>query len=162
MYHTQEKWQHRLSEPKMCERADAWLGTGYYFWDDFEDAIIWGNNSKRRTKKFEIYSANIETSKMLNTVFNEEHYTFYKKQIEKVGKNILKKTGKKASILDICDYINNKAKWREDLDGVLFQDLPTGDNLLINKFPYRKRIQAAIYNLSCIENFSFEDEQYVI
>ncbi|MBL3922920.1 hypothetical protein FH717_06225 [Bacteroides thetaiotaomicron] len=158
MYHTQEKRRFRLSGPAICSRNDAWLGSGYYFWDEETDAVSWGYNSKKRTGAFEIYKANIETENFLNTVFNEEHYNFYRSQIDKVGERIWKKTGIKATVEDVCEYINEKAKWTEELDGIIFQDLPTGDSILINKYPYRKRIQAVVYKLSCITDFIFKDE----
>lgn len=158
MYHTQEKRRFRLSGPAICSRNDAWLGSGYYFWDEETDAVSWGYNSKKRTGAFEIYKANIETDNFLNTVFNEEHYNFYRSQIDKVGERIWKKTGIKATVEDVCEYINEKAKWTEELDGIIFQDLPTGDSILINKYPYRKRIQAVVYKLFCITDFIFKDE----
>ncbi|GAE83314.1 hypothetical protein JCM10512_1578 [Bacteroides reticulotermitis JCM 10512] len=119
---------------------------------------MWGHSSKKCTGAFEIYKANIETGNFLNTVFNEEHYNFYRSQIDKVGKHIYIKTGLKATVEDICEYINERAKWTDELDGIIFQDLPTGDSILIKKYPYRKRIQAVVYKLSCINNFSFKDE----
>lgn len=158
MYHTQEKRKIRLENPVICRRGDAWLGSGYYFWDEEMDAISWGYNSKKRTGRFEIYEASINTDNFLNTVFNEDHYKFYRAQIDKVGKHILKKTGLKATVKDICEYINERAKWIDDIDGILFQDLPVGDISLIDKYPYRKRIQAAVYKLSCINDFLFKDE----
>jgi len=60
MYHTQEHRLLQLSAPKKCEEKDAWLGIGYYFWDEHEDAIRWGNNSKKRTGKFDIYEGVID------------------------------------------------------------------------------------------------------
>ena len=53
------------------------------------------------------------------------------------------------------------------LDGILFQDLPTNPNKLLVKpieynnnskrvvFPYRKRIQLAVYNSKIIRTFAF-------
>ena len=84
MYHTQEKRKVRLVSPVKCNRCDAWLGHGYYFWDDYDDAFIWGKKSKNKTGVFEIYKSIINTENFLNTVFDEKGYNFYKKQIEKI------------------------------------------------------------------------------
>ena len=78
MFHTQERRSVRLVAPLLCTKENAWLGDGYYFWDDIKDAILWGNNSKRETGMFEIYSANFNMSNFLDTVFNENHYNFWK------------------------------------------------------------------------------------
>jgi hypothetical protein len=91
MFHTQEKWHDRLGAPIVCQRKNAWLGVGCYFWKEEVDAIHWGHKSKRNTKEFEIYSANINCENVLDTVFNEEHYEFWVKQIEKAAKVITKK-----------------------------------------------------------------------
>jgi hypothetical protein len=39
MYHVQEKRKNRLVNPVKCNRSDAWLGSGYYFWLEEVDAI---------------------------------------------------------------------------------------------------------------------------
>ncbi|MFW5656666.1 MAG: hypothetical protein ACOC0C_03535 [Bacteroidota bacterium] len=155
MYHTQEKWPKRLTTPIICERKNAWLGVGYYFWKDEVDAVHWGHNSKRKTGEFEVYSANIDCENVLDTVFNEQHYEFWVRQIEKAAKTIMKKTGVKATIKEINQYFKEKAKWSEITDGILFQDLPFSDDLLVQNLNYRKRIQIAVYNLDIISNFVF-------
>lgn len=161
MYHTQERRTIRLTSPVLCERSDAWLGNAYYFWDDIVDAERWGDKSKKRTGSFEIYASQITVDNFLDTVFNEDHYLFYKKQIEKVSKTIEKKARRKASIKDIAAYINEKA-WLGNLDGILFQDLPIGYHELIPDYPYRKRIQAAVYNIDCVLSFIFiKDEKCI-
>ena len=155
MYHTQEKWDQHLVAPIICLRNNAWLGTAYYFWDDETDAIIWGHKSKRKTGYFEIYKADIDCEDVLDTVFNEEHYNFWVKQIEKAAVHISKKTGMKASLKEINQFFNDKAKWSEKTKGILFQDLPFSDDLLVKGLNYRKRIQIAVFNLEIIHNFAF-------
>lgn len=155
MYHTQEQWDSKLSRPILCVRRNAWLGTAYYFWDDEIDAIQWGHKSKKNTGFFEVYKATIESDNVIDTVFNEEHYNFWVKQIEKAAKHISIKTGFKASIKDINQYFKDKAKWSEITDGIMFQDLPVSDDLLVRDLYYRKRIQMAVYNLEIICNFAF-------
>jgi hypothetical protein len=158
MYHTQEKRGEQLQFPIICTRADAWLGNGYYFWKEEIDAIHWGNKSKNKTKWFEIYSATIDCTNVLDTVFNEEHYDFWRKQIEKAAKEIIKKTNIKPSIKEINQYFKEKAKWDELTAGIMFQDLPFSDDLLVKELNYRKRIQLVVYNKGIIKNFVLHSE----
>ncbi len=160
MYHTQEKRQYRLTDPIICTKDNAWLGDAYYFWKEEVDAIHWGNKSKKRTGKYEVYKARIDHTNVLDTVFNEEHYRFWLVQIEKAAKKITKKTGYKATIKEINQYFKNKAKWSEITSGILFQDIPKSADLLVTDFFYRKRIQLAVYDKQIIKEFTFhlEDE----
>jgi hypothetical protein len=156
MYHTQEKRTVQLTQPKICTRRDAWLGDAYYFWSSEVDAIQWGQNSKKRTGYFEVYSANINCENVLDTVFNEEHYVFWVAQIEKAAKFISIKTGIKATLKEINQYFKEKAKWSDTTDGVMFQDIPISEDLLVQGLYYRKRIQLAVYNLRIISTFAFD------
>lgn len=158
MYHTQEKWRQKLTKPIICSRNNAWLGVAYYFWDDETDAIHWGHKSKANTGFFEIYKADIECENVLDTVFNEEHYKFWVRQIEKAAKHISIKTGLKASLKEINQYFKEKANWSEIADGILFQDLPISEDLIVKDLYYRKRIQIAVYNLEIISNFAFHSD----
>ncbi len=159
MYHTQEKRGTRLSEPIICVRDDAWLGNGYYFWHDLDDAEQWGQKSKKKTGWYEIYDADIDCTSILDTVFNEEHYRFWLKQVEKAAKVIVKKTGLKPTIKEINAYFKDRGGWGDEVAGILFQDIPTNQTyLLVQQFYYRKRIQLAVYKLEIIANFAFLKE----
>jgi hypothetical protein len=162
-YHTQESRKHLLTEPVKCVRVDAWLGDAVYFWYDLEDAEDWGNNSKRAQNYYEIYKSDIECENILDTVFNEDHYFFWFKQIEKVAKLIISKTKMKPTLKELNDYLKERGTW-DEVDGIRFQDLPTNPNKLLirpielkngskRSFPYRKRIQLAVYNSKIILNF---------
>lgn len=163
MFHTQEHRTKQLKKPKECLREDAWLGDAYYFWYDEFDADRWGHTSKNKNGKYEVYKAEIDCENTLNTVFDEEHYLFWLTQIEKVALILIKKTKEKPTLKEINDYFKEKGNW-DELDGILFQDLPTNLNSLLVKpiqyrnkkvpFVYRKRIQIAIYNLEIIGNFN--------
>jgi hypothetical protein len=155
MYHTQEKWAKKLTSPIKCVRDNAWLGEGFYFWDDLDFAHQWGKSSKKNTGEYEIYEAEIDTENVLNTVFNEEHYDFWLKQVEKVAKKIIKKTGTKPSIKEINEYFVERGEWNE-VDGIMFQDIPMNMNyILVQGLWYKKRIQLVVYNEKIILNFSF-------
>ena len=162
MFHTQECRDNELSAPIKCYREDAWLGEAFYFWYDIFDAERWGNTSKRKTGSYEIYLAEIEIEDVLDTVFNEEHYLFWLKQIEKAAKKIIKLTNEKPTIKELNDYFKEKGGWG-DVTGIMFQDLPTNINFLMIKpieyrnkkqaFVYRKRIQLAVYNENVLKGF---------
>lgn len=165
-YHTQESRFNQLTAPIKCIRSDAWLGDAIYFWREIEDAEDWGNNSKRGKKYYEIYHSEIDIENVLDTVFNEEHYYFWFTQVEKVARAIIAKTKMKPTIKELNDYFKEKGVW-DDVHGIMFQDLPTNPNKLLIKpieykagkkkiiFPYRKRIQLAVYNSDIIITFAF-------
>lgn len=164
VYHTQESRKYILTEPIKCLRNDAWLGDAFYYWYELEDAEYWGNKSKRSRQYYEIYQSEINTENILDTVFNEEHYYFWFRQIEKVAKSIMSKTKIKPTLKELNDYLKERGIW-DELDGIRFQDLPISpDRLLIQPievkngskryFPYRKRIQIAIYNSNIILSFT--------
>lgn len=155
MYHTQEKQAQRLTAPIKTSNPNAWLGIGYYFWDDELSAMEWGRISKKRTGYYEIYKARICSDNILDTVFNRDHYEFWYEQIEKVATRFIKRTGKKPAIKEINDYFQEKASWN-DVEGILFQDIPYSENkTLVVKFYYKKRIQLVVYKESIIQNFVF-------
>ena len=163
MFHTQEHRNKVLEKPIKCYREDAWLGEAFYFWYDLDNAYRWGVTSKKKTGKFEIYEAKINCKKVLDTVFNEEQYLFWLRQIEKVAAKITKSTGEKPTLKEINDYFKEKGQWSE-VAGIMFQDLPNNFDFLLVKpikyrkglrpFVYKKRIQLALYNEECLEDFS--------
>ncbi len=159
MFHTQGKEKLRLIKPIKCEKEDAWLGDGWYFWYHEHDAHFWGIKFKSKTKYYEIYTADIDCENVLDTVFNEAHYLLWIKYVEKAISSYLKKlTNKKITIKDINEFFKDK-KVFENVDGVMFQDISNNpENWVVDKFQYRKRIQLAVYNSSIISNFSFNFE----
>lgn len=159
MYHTQEKRQEPLTAPVCCKRSDAWLGHGYYFWEDESDAHIWGKLSKKESGYYQIYKGDIVCDNFLDTVYDETHYKMWKEQIEKAATDYKNKTGKVPNIKVICNYIMNVAKWNTKMDGILFNDSPSSQRSLISYFPYRKRIQAVVYKIECVNNFCYYKEQ---
>lgn len=67
------------------------LGEGYYFWYYENDAVWWGRTAKRRKGYYEVYKATINCENVLDTVFNETHYTFWLKNIEKAIEKYIKR-----------------------------------------------------------------------
>jgi hypothetical protein len=158
MYHTQEKKIVQLIEPILCVRDDAWLGEAYYLWQDENDAVYWGLKSKRKTGYFEIYNCTVDLTDVLDTVFNEEHYNFWVRQIEKAAKSFVVKAKVKPSLKEINDYFFSKGIWSK-FSGILFQDISNNpDHFFVKQFQYKKRIQLAVYNLHIISNFTLHYE----
>lgn len=166
MYHTQE---HRMEEglltkPILCERDDAWLGTAYYFWLDRTDAERWGDKSKTKTSRYDVYEGDIDCENVLNTVFDEEQYNFWLASIEAVTKKIMKKTNRKPTLKTLNNYLIERGHW-DEVDGILFQDLPTNDYYSLIEpiktrkgklvyFPHKKRVQLALFNISAMRTFA--------
>jgi hypothetical protein len=158
MYHTQERRAVRLTVPLECTRNDAWLGDGYYFWWYAVDAKLWGERSKKATGWFEVYKADADLSNVLDTVFNPEHYEAWNEIISSITEVISKKTGHKATLQQLNDYVNKQAGWAKlaNVDGILFEDsTPDSQRLLVIGLPHRKRIQLVAYTLRIITGFSF-------
>ena len=154
MFHTQEDRGYTLTKPLLCSRKNAWLGTAYYFWGEEEDAIRWGYDSKGGS--FQVYSARIESEKVLDTVFDKEHYEFFKQALERLASKIVKKTGRKLSKSLLCEYLNERAAWKKEIDVLIVNDNPQGEREIF-PIPIRKRIQAAVYNEDCIHEFQLKN-----
>ena len=153
-YHTQECRGDKLSKPIKCEKDNAWLGIGYYFWIDENDALFWGQVSKRRTGKYDVYVSEIECDDVLDTVFNEDHYRFWVKNIEKAAKIILKKTSLKPTLKEINEFFLERGVW-EGVDGIMFQDISKNElHYLVQQFQYKKRIQLGLFNIKKMTNFT--------
>jgi hypothetical protein len=158
MFHTQEYRLPYLATPLICNRDDAWIGKGYYFWYEEMDAIAWGQESKKRYHKYVIYTADIDFEDVLDTVFNEEHYLFWYKIIDRIADDAYKKTGRKPTIAEVNEIIKIRNSWKA-VKGIMFQDLP--NNPTLNKviiLLYRKRIQLVAFDLNIIHNFAFHFE----
>lgn len=169
MFHTQEKREQLLTAPIICVRNDAWLGEAYYYWLSEDDAKIWGMNSKRATGYYDVYQSEINCENILDTVFNEKHYNFWLKTIEKVARIIAKKTFSKPTLKELNEYLKERGDWKE-VDGIMFQDLPAKEYYTLIEpikdkdkntneekkvyFTYRKRVQVAIYNTNVIRTFA--------
>jgi len=170
-FHTQEARPNKLSKAVICKRDDAWLGEAYYFWYDESDADHWGNSSKKRTGKYQVYKAEIDKSDVLDTVFNEDHYLFWLNQIEKIAKNFIKKTHIKPTLKELNEYMAERGL-PDEITGVQFQDLHTNPDFNLVQpiqyqykkvtFSYKKRIQIAVYNYDIVTTFAFLKQESCI
>lgn len=133
------------------------MGVAYYFWYDTEDAANWGITSKRRTGYYEIYKADLECENVLDTVFNEEHYLFWQRQIKK-AELVFAKAGYSPTLKQVNDYFLQKGIWSK-FGGIMFQDISSNPNYyFVKEFQYKKRIQLAAYNLDIMSNFAYHLE----
>lgn len=157
MYHTQERWAHVLKGPIICKHEEAWFGTGYYFWYNESDAIWWGHTAKRRTGYFQVYSADIDRSNVLDTVFNEGHYLLWLKYIEQ-AKTKFARNGKQLTIATFNEFFKERGVY-DEIDGILYQDISNNDDHWIaKKIQYKKRIQIVVYNTAIITTFALHYE----
>lgn len=144
-----------MTFPIICTADNAWLSEGYYFWYDIDDAHYWGLTKKQGTGYFEVYSANIECENVLDTVFNEDHYLFWLKNVEAAIKRMVK-INIKPTIKDINDYFRDRNIWSK-VDGVMFQDISKSKKRnTVPGFYYKKRIQIAVYSENIIHNFALQ------
>jgi hypothetical protein len=158
MFHTQGYELPYLVKPLMCKKLNAWLGTGYYFWYDEDDAIIWGLEAKTNWRKFVVYMADVNCDDILDTVFNEKHYMFFLKNMDRVADDIFKKLGRKATIKEVNDIINRNKVWK-NITGIMYQDISQNpERNKIDKLHYRKRIQLVAFDLNIVSTFTVHYE----
>jgi hypothetical protein len=172
-YHTQEfrEMSQPLVEPMKCVAKNAWLGIGFYFWTEIEFAHYWGIDSKiKNTGAYDIYIADIDTSRFVNTVFDEEGYFFFKNKVEETIGHF-KKNGQNPSLEQVNRFLSDNIWRKVGVDGIIFDDKPTnpGQNRnrvysLIPELYYKKRIQMVVFNMKNISNFALHlenlDESY--
>ncbi|QEC41561.1 hypothetical protein [Pseudobacter ginsenosidimutans] len=152
MFHTQEKRAELLKGPIICSYLNAWLGEAYYFWYSLDDAHYWGITSKRKTGYFEVYQADIVCENILDTVFNEEHYNFWIKNIEKAITRFTKAGIEEITLALVNKYFTEKNIWTQ-FQGIMFQDISSKKSN-IKDFHYKKRIQLGVFDHKIITNFA--------
>jgi len=98
--------------PFSCERRNAWLGDGYYFWDSFiENAHWWGCEGARYSNGYFICKAlyDLDDAKCFNLIDNPEHFDMFNKT-----KSLMTEKGlyvpNKTTVARIIEYIKNTLK----------------------------------------------------
>ena len=144
-YHVQEYRPTELEHPIKCCDRDAWLGFGFYFWLEVLFAHYWGQDKKSSGKSgsYDIYIADLNIEKCLNTVFNEEHYLFFIEMIEGAIK-YLKSKKKNLSLSEVHCYLSEIIWNKLGIEGIVYDDKPTNPR---NK----KRIYSEIPDLYYIK-----------
>jgi hypothetical protein len=174
-YHTQEHRENQqLLNSIECTELNAWLGKGHYFWVEEEFAKYWGEDFKStKTGAYSIYKAKLNVENCINSVFSEEGYYFFKKQIEKV---ILRfnNEGIEINLKNVHDYLSEKVWNVMNISGIIYDDLPKNPknknrNYSVIKhvenknevFYYRKRIQIVVFKTENIRNFEIYKEKQI-
>lgn len=159
VFHTQEAWAKRLGFPILACGNYQWLGDGYYFWKDYEFSELWGENKKcpkGGSRKFDIYKATLEfeEDELIDTVFNENDYYQFIKNVELFAKKYEKKKKKKPTLEEFNDFISDYGLWQE-IKIIQFQDVPTKNNRLlkVKNFFYKKRIQIRVNKANIVTKF---------
>ncbi len=158
-YHTQENRPNQIKGPIPCNRKDAWLGKGYYFWAEEEFAHYWGTDMKSKNNYYDIYQSEIENTNILNASFDEDSYFFFKNAIEKARVFFLK-NGEDPDLQKVHRFLRDKFWLKLKINGIIFDDLPMNPNgknrVYSDILPmyYKKRIQIAIFNKNIISNFA--------
>lgn len=159
-YHTQE-WRNNniLSNPIICQRDDAWLGEGFYFWANLDFAHYWGLDSKRRnTGYYSIYKALIEEENLLNTSFNEIHNDLFTTSIE-LALQHLSQTIANIELVQIHRFLAENVWPRMGVTGIIYDDLPKNSSRNSRTYShvpplyYKKRVQIVLFNLAILHSF---------
>ena len=168
-YHTQEfRYGRDLARPIECKMDNAWLGMGYYFWIDLEFAQYWGEDFKKKNNGYyDIYAAQIDIDNCINAVFNEEHYLFFRKCIEKTIEHF-NKHNIPVTLKEVHQFLLDNFWEKQGVTGLLYDDLPYNPNYKPNRkysviaykehnqtkhLYYKKRIQVVVFSLKSIHNF---------
>ncbi|MCG9881273.1 MAG: hypothetical protein MH472_11805 [Bacteroidia bacterium] len=95
--------------PFPCNRKNAWLGNGYYFWDSFiENAHWWGIEGAKFTNGYFICEAHYDFDETLcfNLIDNPLHFQLFnntKKIMQEKGLYVVNQT----TVARIIEYIKN-------------------------------------------------------
>jgi len=160
VYHTQSHTARPLSFPVLATGFENWLGDGYYFWQDYQFSIWWGKTHKcgtsNKSRQFIVYRATLifDSEEFIDTVFNEEDYYQFCKNIEKFAKAYQKNLGRKPSLQEFNSFIEHHHVW-DEIKVIRFQDLPESDyHVEVLGFYYKKRIQLRVNDPKIISTFA--------
>lgn len=160
-YHTQESRlaSPLLENPVICVASNAWLGVGYYFWTEEEFAHYWGQDSKKATGAYDIYTAYLDCDNCLNTVFDEQGYLFFRERIEETIEHF-KQNGIEPSLEQVNRFLADNI-WQEiGVEGILYDDKPRNSkrsDRVYSSIPelyYKKRIQVVLFTLKNVSKFT--------
>lgn len=162
VYHTQEYRLETLTFPILSEGSGKWLGDGFYFWQDFDFAKWWGDESKcpNRYRQYSVFKTKLEFEQenFIDTVFNETDYYNFVKIVEKFAKKFQRKFQRKPSLEEFNDFIFDHGIW-QNIKIIRFQDVPPNNYFVeVLGFFYKKRIQIRVNEPGIIVTFThFKD-----
>lgn len=168
-YHTQEFRGNSpsLEKPIKCKTKIAWLGIGYYFWTEVEFAHYWGEDWKSNTGSYDIYKSLLNIDNCINTVFDEEGYFFFRKNIEDTIDHFREK-GIDVTLEQVNRFLADEIWPNLGIHGIVYDDKPVNprkSDRIYSEIPdlyYKKRIQVVLFNLENIINFELylEDQSF--
>jgi hypothetical protein len=98
--------------PFACNRKNAWLGGGYYFWESFiENAHWWGCEGAKYSNGYIICKALYEFNETIcfNLIDNPDHiYLFNNTKSEMVKQGLIKPFN--TTVAEVIDFIKNTLK----------------------------------------------------
>lgn len=155
-YHTANSELGKLYKPLYCSDNSAWLGTGYYFWQDIDFAERWV--SVKRYKYYDVYEAELNTENCLDTVYSEEADRKFNEWLNFCDNLIDKrklKIKREDRLSTIFNLMKNEIFKKLNITGIRYADIPQGelDSKYKPLYP-RKRIQYVIYSQKDINRFS--------
>jgi hypothetical protein len=121
--------------------------------------LLWtGQKSSGRSGSYDIYVADLNIENCINTVFDEEGYTFFNRKIEYAIQQF-KKERVPVTLEMVNRYLAEKVWPKHSIEGIIYDDKPTNPrnkNRVYSEIPdlyYKKRIQVVIFYIKNIRNF---------
>lgn len=147
-YHTQENRETVLLEPVKCTSKDAWLGEGFYFWKDEQEADNWGIQYKK--PKYQVYSASLDMSNVLNAYSYIEGLEFWEEKVNLVLDK-LSSEGKRYTANEVNTLLYDLFWSKLNITGIIIADKPKRKYLppVFN----RRRAQVVMFSLATITEF---------
>ena len=121
------------SGPIFCDDSEAWLGSGYYFWDDsFESALWWGKNHYFGYFFVNLYYYDYHSDEFLDLVGNTEHRRYIKKRFD----SLVSRRNDQYTIGELIEILKQKDP---DFSFLAVRALPIPSNVpRFHKFFYDK------------------------
>lgn len=137
-----------MKYPALCNREDAWLGVGYYFWAHIDYARQWGADSKGG--HYEIYESLVKEEGLLDTVFSQEEYEFFLESVTVTARQLFKAKKRAPTLGQVYKKLQDRFQ-ELGIKGIIYADMPTNKRRRpwaqeqFGDFFFRKRIQFVVY-----------------
>ncbi|MDE5708502.1 MAG: hypothetical protein K2I32_03490 [Alistipes sp.] len=96
--------------PFICNKRDAWLGRGYYFWEYSIDNAHWWGKEKLQTSYVICQATYVRDEKCLDLVDNPEHFSLLHEIVEIMKEKGLYKT-EETTVARIIEYLRRIGKF---------------------------------------------------
>jgi|WetSurMetagenome_2_1015567.scaffolds.fasta_scaffold276741_3 hypothetical protein len=141
-----------INGPFKCDRKDAWLGDGYYFWDTFIELAHWWGH-KGYNGNYIICKSNFkyENDDIFDLVGNTEHIMDFRKIGDYLRKNVYKP---EISVRYIVDYMKTHVRDFRKYKAIRVNGIDSinGDErMLENRYYFNKNNNAYLDCMPCIQ-----------